>query len=200
MQGGDLDAALALTQQLAPGLLAANPRIHFRLQCQKFAELVRQAGGQAGGLAGGRAGGQAAAAAGAAGTACRGSNSSPFPQRFSSLWGLTVCLPPCLFASPHPSSLPFYSAQIKAGQVAEAVEYGRTHVVPLAAAAPSSGSGSSASSAAAAAAADRELLEDATALLAYDDPTTGPTGGLARLLAGWMLVGVAAWRPVQLER
>lgn len=68
-------------------------------------------------------------------------------------------------------------AQIKAGQVAEAIEYGRAHVVPLA----------SPSDSGTAAAADRELLEDATALLAYDDPTTGPTGawGWARLV-GWL--------------
>ncbi|EFN58155.1 hypothetical protein CHLNCDRAFT_34313, partial [Chlorella variabilis] len=94
VEAGDVDAALALTEQLAPGLLAASPRIHFRLQCQKFAEMI------------------------------------------------------------------------KAGQVAEAIEYGRAHVVPLA----------SPSDSGTAAAADRELLEDATALLAYDDPTTGPTG------------------------
>lgn len=42
---GDIDAALALTQQLAPGLLAANPHMHFRLLCQKFAELVSGGGG-----------------------------------------------------------------------------------------------------------------------------------------------------------
>ncbi len=40
VQGGDIDAALDLTRQLAPGLLAGNRRIHFRLQCQKFAEMV----------------------------------------------------------------------------------------------------------------------------------------------------------------
>lgn len=37
---GDIDAALALTRQLAPGLLEADPRTHFRLLCQKFAEMV----------------------------------------------------------------------------------------------------------------------------------------------------------------
>jgi hypothetical protein len=40
--GGDIDAALELLEQLAPGLLAADTRIHFRLQCQKFAEMVRR--------------------------------------------------------------------------------------------------------------------------------------------------------------
>jgi hypothetical protein len=40
VQAGDIDAALALTEQVAPGLLAGNPHIHFRLQCQKFAEMV----------------------------------------------------------------------------------------------------------------------------------------------------------------
>ncbi|KAL4443421.1 hypothetical protein ABPG75_011158 [Micractinium tetrahymenae] len=98
---GDIDAALALTCKLAPGLLEADPHIHFRLLCQKFAEMI------------------------------------------------------------------------KAGQVAEAIEFGREQVVPLVAAGPGGGAVSSA-----AAAADRELLEDATALLAYDDPTTGPTGYL----------------------
>ncbi|KAL4429173.1 hypothetical protein ABPG77_010152 [Micractinium sp. CCAP 211/92] len=93
---GDIDAALALTRTLAPGLLEADPRIHFRLLCQKFAEMI------------------------------------------------------------------------KAGQVAEAIEFGRQHVVPLLAAGPG----------AAPAAADRELLEDATALLAYDDPAAAPTGYL----------------------
>ncbi|PRW56754.1 Ran-binding 10 [Chlorella sorokiniana] len=101
VQAGDIDAALELTRQLAPGLLESNRRIHFRLQCQKFAEMI------------------------------------------------------------------------KAGQEAEAIEYGRTHVVPLLDA-PASGSGGSSSSSVSAA--DRELLEDATALLAYDDPATGPTG------------------------
>lgn len=37
---GDIDAALALTRTLAPGLLEADPRIHFRLLCQKFAQMV----------------------------------------------------------------------------------------------------------------------------------------------------------------
>jgi hypothetical protein len=111
------------------------------------------------------------------------------------VWRLIVCLLPWFRASP---LLPFPSVQIKEGQVAEAVEFGRTHVVPLAAAAPSSGSGTSSSSssgAAAAAAADRELLEDATALLAYDDPTTGPTGGRACLLlgAGWLVGWLGGW-------
>lgn len=54
--------------------------------------------------------------------------------------------------------------------MAEAIEFGRDQVVPLVASEPGGGASS------AAAAADRELLEDATALLAYDDPTTGPTG------------------------
>lgn len=40
VQAGDIDAALELTRQLAPGLLEGNRRIHFRLQCQKFAEMV----------------------------------------------------------------------------------------------------------------------------------------------------------------
>lgn len=42
VQAGDIDTALALTRQLAPGLLEADRRTHFRLQCQKFAELVRR--------------------------------------------------------------------------------------------------------------------------------------------------------------
>ena len=62
--------------------------------------------------------------------------------------------------------------------MAEAIEYGRTQVVPLV---PAPGGGAATSSAAAA---DRELLEDATALLAYDDPATGPTGG--QLVHGWL--------------
>ncbi|KAI3427988.1 hypothetical protein D9Q98_006376 [Chlorella vulgaris] len=100
VQAGDIDAALALTEQVAPGLLAGNPHIHFRLQCQKFAEMI------------------------------------------------------------------------KAGLVADAIDHGRSHVVPLV----SNGSGGGGGGSAAAAAAERELLEDATALLAYEDPTTGPTG------------------------
>ncbi|PSC72505.1 Ran-binding 10 [Micractinium conductrix] len=101
---GEIDVALALVRQLAPGLLDGDPHIHFRLQCQKFAEMI------------------------------------------------------------------------KAGLVAEAIEYGRTHVVPLGVG-PQGGSGVAASSGSASmAAADRELLEDATALLAYDDPSAGPTG------------------------
>lgn len=54
-------------------------------------------------------------------------------------------------------------------------------VVPLGVG-PQGGSGVAASSGSASmAAADRELLEDATALLAYDDPSAGPTGALV----GW---------------
>lgn len=68
------------------------------------------------------------------------------------------------------------TAQIKAGQEAEAIEYGRTHVVPLLDA-PPGGSDSGGGGSSSVTAADRELLEDATALLAYDDPATGPTGG-----------------------
>ena len=30
-------------EELAPGALAAHPRVYFKLQCQKFAELVRGA-------------------------------------------------------------------------------------------------------------------------------------------------------------
>lgn len=39
--GGNIDRALSLVRQVAPGLLAADPHIHFRLQCQKMAEMVR---------------------------------------------------------------------------------------------------------------------------------------------------------------
>lgn len=56
--------------------------------------------------------------------------------------------------------------------MADAIDHGRSHVVPLV----SNGSGGGGGGSAAAAAAERELLEDATALLAYEDPTTGPTG------------------------
>lgn len=132
---GDIDAALQLTRQLAPGLLEANPRIHFRLQCQKFAEMVRPGRAYAAGAGGGAAGGG------------------------SGLLHVRAPPTPAL-------SCPSTTTQIKVRQVAEAIEFGRAHVVPLAAA---SGGGSSG-------AADRELLEDATALLAYDDPATGPTG------------------------
>ena len=55
--------------------------------------------------------------------------------------------------------------------MAEAIEFGREALVPLV---PAPGPGAPPT-----AAADRELLEDATALLAYDDPTTSPTGALA---------------------
>jgi hypothetical protein len=65
--------------------------------------------------------------------------------------------------------------QIKAGLVAEAIDHGRSHVVPLVSNGGGGGGGGGGGSAAAAAA-ERELLEDATALLAYEDPTTGPTG------------------------
>lgn len=58
--------------------------------------------------------------------------------------------------------------------MAEAIQFGREQVVPLLAAGPGGAGG--------AAPADRELLEDATALLAYDDPSTGPTG---RSDSGW---------------
>lgn len=40
VQAGDIDGALELTRKLAPGLLEGNRRIHFRLLCQKFAEMV----------------------------------------------------------------------------------------------------------------------------------------------------------------
>ena len=96
---------------------------------------------------------------------------------------------------PHPVSP---NRQIKAGREAEAIEYGRTHVVPLLG--PPSGSGSGSGSGgggggSSAAAADRELLEDATALLAYDDPATGPTGG-AGLCVGPMLLHDTGAPPV----
>ena len=38
---GDIDQALAEVEQYAPGALQANPRLLFRLRCQKFVELVR---------------------------------------------------------------------------------------------------------------------------------------------------------------
>ena len=41
LRAGDLDQALAQTEQYAPGGLEANPRLLFRLRCQKFVELVR---------------------------------------------------------------------------------------------------------------------------------------------------------------
>jgi hypothetical protein len=37
---GDVEAAAALTEDLAPGALAAAPDVAFRLKCQKFCELV----------------------------------------------------------------------------------------------------------------------------------------------------------------
>ena len=83
--------------------------------------------------------------------------------------------------------------QIKAGREAEAIEYGRTHVVPLLDAPAGGGSGSGGSSSSAAPA-DRELLEDATALLAYDDPATGPTGGCCGTgWVSWQVLGAAAF-------
>ena len=81
--------------------------------------------------------------------------------------------------------------QIRAGQAGEAIEYARSHVVPLLSATqlpppqqqhpePASvGAPRSLSSDVRAAwpsPADRELLEDATALLAYEDASTAPTG------------------------
>lgn len=160
VQAGDVDTALELTRQLAPGLLEADRHIHFRLQCQKFAEMV----GAPGRLL------DAFAAAGA----------------------LCMCMLRLLALYPRPP-VPLPTApptapskpQIKAGQVAEAIEYGRTHVVPLTA-----GGAGGAAGAASAAAAERELLEDATALLAYDDPSTAPTGACVmhgrRVLASGM--------------
>lgn len=37
---GDIDAAMAGAEQLAPGVLAVHPRVAFALHCQKFCELV----------------------------------------------------------------------------------------------------------------------------------------------------------------
>ena len=37
---GDIDTALALAEQEAPGSLEAHPRVLFRLRCQKFIGLV----------------------------------------------------------------------------------------------------------------------------------------------------------------
>ncbi|PAA57994.1 hypothetical protein BOX15_Mlig018214g3 [Macrostomum lignano] len=37
---GDLDEALRRTEELHPGLLAANPNLHFQLKCRQFIELV----------------------------------------------------------------------------------------------------------------------------------------------------------------
>ena len=41
LRAGDIDRALAEVEQYAPGALQANPRLLFRLRCQKFVELVR---------------------------------------------------------------------------------------------------------------------------------------------------------------
>ena len=37
---GDIDGAVALAREVAPGALEAHPAVLFRLQCQKFMELV----------------------------------------------------------------------------------------------------------------------------------------------------------------
>lgn len=37
---GQIDPAIHLVEQLAPGTLASHPRVAFRLHCQKFIELV----------------------------------------------------------------------------------------------------------------------------------------------------------------
>lgn len=40
---GDAEEAAAVAERLAPGVLAANPRVSFALQCQKLCEMVRGA-------------------------------------------------------------------------------------------------------------------------------------------------------------
>ena len=40
VQHGQMDQAIELTERLAPGLLQQEPRLDFRLRCQKFIELV----------------------------------------------------------------------------------------------------------------------------------------------------------------
>ena len=117
MAAGEIDVALALVRQLAPGLLDGDPHIHFRLQCQKFAEMVRR------GARGGRQRGQLweQTQHATAGTR-RLSLVTTRPLEGYATRNLPVLifvLPIC----PH-----FYVAQIKAGLVAEAIEYGRTHV------------------------------------------------------------------------
>jgi hypothetical protein len=77
--------------------------------------------------------------------------------------------------------------QIGAGQVAEAIEWGRSRVVPLV--------GGDGGAGGPAAASDRELLEDATALLAYDDPATGPTGARNKEGGIRMCNGPCSWGP-----
>lgn len=79
--------------------------------------------------------------------------------------------------------------QIGAGQVAEAIEWGRSRVVPLVGGGAGGAGGTGA-------AADRELLEDATALLAYDEPATGPTGESCCCCCreGGSREGVGPWR------
>lgn len=37
---GDVDAAVKIAEKLAPGVLEANPRVQFALECQKFCELI----------------------------------------------------------------------------------------------------------------------------------------------------------------